>query len=220
MSFDDDGKPLNVLLEFSGPLESSPFELYKIGESFASINFAFEKSFNLPVGITLPESRPALFAGSSVLACFYGESNWVPSDIDIFIPVGDCDFVQGRIGNWDYLIPGLVSTSGDAKRVLSESSIYSTRMHVEKYVDANDKKVDVVYVWQGLLRAYTDEKLFHKTLEDTFDIKICALAWNGKELFYPSTIGYGLGNKTSTMRKNTQATRIEKYRARGFNLEE
>lgn len=182
------------------------------------VNITFKESFCPPdlVGMDFPIS---LYAGSAVLNTFYGGELFKPSDFDLFVPVCRDDESDTYLRELKTSVRGCLMSFPDGR--------YPTGSFHP--VNIKNDKVCLNVIFVSLHESEFDTiEHFHKALVELFDIKICSLAWDGEQLYYPPKSLVDLDNMSSIVMKlpspvdevsrANKKERILKYMLRGFTM--
>lgn len=170
-------------------------------------------------GISVPLNLDAFpfhfLAGSAVLHAYYGEEEWQPNDVDVFVPAQkepDRIFLSNVFcSNREKLGIGegySFSCEGD----YIGGDFFSVKIH-----PPNQMTINVVFLY---FNEMPTKEEFYKAMVDRFDIKICALAWDGDRLWQPPMAN--LEKRWSLVKYDPRKgwDRIWKYLSRGFHLED
>jgi hypothetical protein len=156
-----------------------------------------------------------LYAGGAVQDAFYGTA--YASDVDIFVPSAPNTNVLSLF-TFDTDLYDIEKFSSQYPRYISGIKAVAKMVH-----RATRKPVlDIVFVHVPNQDISMED--FHQILVATFDMPICALAWDGYKLYYPPKALANLATKSSIVRPKSSSVpgrgdaRIKKYLARGYKL--
>lgn len=158
-----------------------------------------------------------LYAGSAVLDAYYGTS--FANDKDIFVPSHPSRDESFFVAEGYHAVDIGNSLYGHGLSIVSK---------VVKIMNKKTGEYELDVVFVSVHDPAIPMKVFHAILENDFDIKICALAWDGDTLYRPKEENANLERKTSVVRiKKTRTdplnlerafARMNKYTYRGFTL--
>jgi len=175
-------------------------------------------------------STKYLYAGGAVLDAYYGTS--FANDVDVFVPYHpDLDTGIELLDQTKYTMSNLSETEYNFDMLYKVINVYC----VETYQHV----VDIVFI--RVPSPNISMEKFHHILVDQFDVKICSLAWDGNNLYYPPLELADLNLKTSKVkiqmckipspiddarhvvyvhnhRLVKEIKRFNKYQERGFKL--
>lgn len=180
-----------------------------------SISGAFKNTFQQ--NFKLNTKLPWLYSGSAVLESFYGES--YSNDLDIFVAYSEPPGYPYNM-NWCMELYKLlnIKSSDFTTQQTSYGGGGEQVFMVLTNVSA-DKKIDIIVCFLKEVSPTLVD--LHKFMVNMFDIKICALAWDGFRLYYPPIELCSLLKKESLVfgiEDDVTFRRAMKYLERGFKL--